>query len=64
MSLGLRRSARQEPPAMRTCLYFHWSWRWRRRAASTSTPTALEEATLGTIAVGIKDLDLDKRLPL
>ena len=26
--------------------------------------TALEEATQGTMAVGIKDLDLDKGLPL
>ena len=26
---------------------------------STSTPTAPEEATLGTMPVGIKDLDLD-----
>ena len=39
-------------------------WRWRRRVTSTSTPTAPEEATLGTMAVGIKDFDLDKGLPL
>ena len=30
----------------------------------TSTPTALEEATLGTMAVGIKDVNLDKGLPI
>ena len=31
---------------------------------STLSPTALEEETLGTMAVCIKDLDLDKGLPL
>ena len=46
------------------CQYFYWSWRWTRRVTSTSTPTAPEEATLGTMAVGIKDLDLDTGLPL
>ena len=34
-----------------------------KASASTSTPTAPEESTLGTMAVGIKDPDLDKRLP-
>ena len=34
------------------------------RVTSTSMPTALEQAPLGTTAVGIKDLDLDKGLPL
>ena len=62
--LGLRRSVNEEPSPMTTCLSFFWSWRWRRRVTSTSTPTALEEATLRTMAVGIKDLNLDKALPL
>ena len=35
-----------------------------KRVTSTSTRTALEEATLGTMAVGIKHLDFDKGLPL
>ena len=30
----------------------------------TSTPTALEGATLGNMAVGSRDMDLDKGLPL
>ena len=34
------------------------------KETSTSTPTAPEEATPGTMAGGIKDLDLDKGLPL
>ena len=49
---------------MRTCLYFCWSLRWRRRVTNTSTPTAPEEATLGSMAVGMKDFDLDEGLPL
>ena len=64
MNVGLLRSTRQESSSMRTCLYFHWSWCWSRRVTITSTPTALEEATLGTMSVGIKDLDLYKGLPL
>ena len=55
------RKARPSP--MRICLYLYRSWRCRRRVISTSSPTALEEGTLGTMAVGIKDLVLDKRLP-
>ena len=31
---------------------------------STSTPTAPEEAILGTMALGISDLDLEMGLPL
>ena len=49
---------------MMTCLYFYCKWLWRRGVTSTSTHTAFEEATLGTMAVGIKDLDLDKSLLL
>ena len=64
ISVGLRWSARQEPSAKRTCLYFDWSWRWRRRGTSTPAATALQEATLNTMAVGIKDLDLLNGLPL
>ena len=64
MSVGLRRNARQGRSPRGTCLSFYWSSRWGRRVTTTSTPTALEEATLGTMAVGIKDLDLDKGLPL
>ena len=64
MSLGLRRNARQGPSLGRTCQSFYWSWRWRTRVTSISTPTAPGEATLGTMVVGIKDLDLDKGLLL
>ena len=45
-------------------LYFYWSVPWRRGVPSTSTPTAPEEATPGTMDVVIKDLDLDKGLPI
>ena len=48
---------------MRTCLSFYWSWRLRRRVTSTSTPTALGEATPGTMAVGTKDCDVDEGQP-
>ena len=48
---------------MRSCLYFYWTSRWRSRVTSTSTPTAMEVATLGTMAEGFKDLDLDKDYP-
>ena len=64
MSVGPRRGARQEPSSTRTWLYFYWSSRWRRRVTSISTPAVPEETILGTMAVGIKDLDLDKGLPL
>ena len=64
MSVGLRWSARQETSHMKPSLYFSWSLRSKRRVTITSTPTALEGATLGTMAVGIKDLNLDKGLPL
>ena len=46
------------------CLYFYWSWCWRRIVTSISTPTTPEVATLGTMGMGIKDLDLEKGLPL
>ena len=64
MSIGLRRSARQEPLPMGTFQYVYWSWRWKRRVTGISTPTALDEATLGSVAVGIKDLDLYRGLLL
>ena len=64
MSVGLRRNTRQERSPTRTCLYFYRSWRWRRRVTRISTPTAPEVATLGTMAVRIKDLDLNKGLSL
>ena len=60
----LWQNARQGPSRTRTCLSFYWSWHWRRRVTSSSTPTAPGEATLGTMAVDTKDLDLDKGLPL